>query len=116
MYPSSPKTFPNSLRTSFGTGFRSSTLPGVSRILSNSPRSLMTRCNLKPKNQPVKVFPRPASPANTLCEAIRGLNQTAKEVESMNETPAQSPRQVCRKKAQNGIKAEGMKSTKRVEL
>ena len=29
-------------------------------------RSLITRCNLKPKNQPVEVFPRSARPAKTL--------------------------------------------------
>jgi hypothetical protein len=44
----SPKRRPNSRRTKRGTGRRSSVLPGVRHSASNSPRSLTTRCSLKP--------------------------------------------------------------------
>jgi hypothetical protein len=47
----------------------------------------MTRWSLKPKNQSTEVFPRRAHPAKTLCEWMRRLWQTRKEVESMKEMP-----------------------------
>ena len=43
-------------------GSRSSTFPGV----KFSPLSLIIRCSLNPKNQPMEHFPRSASPLNIL--------------------------------------------------
>jgi hypothetical protein len=59
--------------------------------------SLTTKCNLKPKNQPVELLPRWARPANTLCCWIRKLWHTAKGVESMNEIPVHRPKQRYRR-------------------
>jgi hypothetical protein len=44
---------------------------------------IKTRCSLKPKNQPMLVFPRAASPAKTLCLAMRRLWQTGNGVLSI---------------------------------
>ena len=43
-----PTSLPNTRRASFGTGLRSSTLPGVNMTARSSPQSLMTRWTLKP--------------------------------------------------------------------
>ena len=51
---------------------------------------------MKPKNQSTLVLPRRAHPAKTLCEWMRRLWQTFKEVESMKETPEQWPLRVCK--------------------
>jgi hypothetical protein len=66
-------------------------LPGVSVIPSRSPHSLITKWSLKPKNQPIVVFPRLARPAKTRFRPIRLLPQTGKAVESMKAMPVFSP-------------------------
>ena len=63
----SPNSLPNKRLANAGAGLRSSTLPGISVKLSNSPRSLKSRCSLKPKNQPTEVLPRAAWSWNTRC-------------------------------------------------
>lgn len=79
-----------------GTQARSSVSPGVSWQAKSTPRWLTTRCNLKPKNQPTEVLPRRARPAKTLCWLQRVGLQTAKGVESTNDSPVHSPRLLLR--------------------
>ena len=63
----------------------------VSCTASNSPHSLMTKCSLNPKNQPIVVLPILANPRKTRFRWIHLLPQTAKAVESMNPMPVQAP-------------------------
>lgn len=63
-------------------GSRSSTFPGVNMKLRISPLSLIIRCNLNPKNQPMEHFPRSASSSKVLWISMRWLRQTRKGVES----------------------------------
>ena len=48
IYPRSPKSWPKSRWLSVGTGWRSSTWPGVRQKAKSSPASLTIRCSLKP--------------------------------------------------------------------
>ncbi len=52
----SPKSLSIKSLVRFATGSQSSTKAGISLKVSNSPRSLITRCSLKPQHQPERVF------------------------------------------------------------
>ena len=60
IYPLSPKSFPLIFfnNTPYLSGSLSSTPPDVNTKLRISPLSFMTRCSLKPKNQPIEHLPR----------------------------------------------------------
>ena len=68
IYPLSAHNFPLMFSRNLPcfNGSRSSTFPGVNIKLRISPLSLIIRCNLNPKNQPMEHFPRSASPSNVL--------------------------------------------------
>lgn len=97
MYPRSPQHFPCTFCRRDGIGFLSSTFPAVKLKAKISPRWLMTRWSLSPKNQPVEVLPRFAIGRNTLWDDALRMWQTVKMVESTKEMPEHWPKRPCRK-------------------
>ena len=95
MYPLSATSLPKSLlvKASLFKGSRSSVAPCVTLKVIISPLSLITRCSLKPWNQPRVDLPVCAQPLRLRCWWERLMWQARSGVESMNEIPVQGPRQ-----------------------
>lgn len=116
IYPLSAHNFPfmfSRNRPCFN-GSRSSTFPGVSMKFRISPLSLIIRCNLNPKNHPIELLLRSASPSNVLWINIRWLRQTRRAVESTKLMPVQVPRRTCLMKMVRGSSTSFSSSTKRL--
>ena len=93
MYPLLPISLPyiNSMNALYSKGLRSSTSPGVIIKLRSSPFSLQIKCNLKPKNQPIKHIPLWAIPLKTLWICILWFLQTRSGVLSTKLMPVHLP-------------------------
>ena len=97
IYPLSPKSFHFMFfkRTPSFNGSLSSTSPVVKTKFNISPLSLIIKCCLNPKNQPIGHLPRLASPSKVLWMRIRRLRHTHRGVLSTKLIPVHSPSNTC---------------------
>ena len=86
IYPLSAQSFLFMFFRNFSrfNGSRSSTFPGVNIKLRISPLSLIIKCSLNPKNQPIEHFPRSASPLKGLLSEYTDSNIHATEWNPQN--------------------------------
>ena len=96
------------------SGSLSSTPPVVKTKFKISPLSLIIRCSLNPKNQPIEHLPRLARPSNVLCMCMRCLRHTRKGVLSTKLIPVHSPSRTCLMNAVNCNRTSFSSSTKRL--